>query len=82
MGDDHLHRRVALHDREADQGRGDEHVVVEPGGKDRRQRMTERWRPSGECYRLTGAAAAAGERAAAPTGTVSPSWASRLASGT
>jgi hypothetical protein len=42
VGEHNLHRRVALHHREADQGRGDEHVVVEPIGEDRRQRMTKR----------------------------------------
>src|SRR5215472_5850548 len=66
MGDDDLHRGIALHDREAEQGRGDEHVVVEPIGQDRRQRMTERRRACKRC-RLTGTAAAAGKRSAAST---------------
>ena len=67
MGDDNLHRRVALYDRKADQGRGDEHVIVEPIGQDRGQRMTERC-GTDEGDRLTGAAAAAGEGAATATG--------------
>src|SRR5262249_12371982 len=50
-----------LYDREADQGRGDEHVIVEPIGQDRGQRMTERC-GTDEGDRLPGAAAAAGNR--------------------
>ena len=30
MGHDHFHLRVALHHGETDQGRRDEHMVVEP----------------------------------------------------
>jgi hypothetical protein len=35
VGNDDSHCRVAFHDRKSDQGRGDEHVVVEPIGQDR-----------------------------------------------
>src|SRR5262249_18865876 len=63
---DDLHRRVTLHDREADQGRGDEHVVVEPVGEDRCYRMAY-WRRRGERRCLAGAAAAAGKWAATTT---------------
>ncbi len=34
VGDDDLHAGVALHYGEADEGGGDEHVVVEPVGED------------------------------------------------
>ena len=64
VGDDRLHCRIALHHRIADQGRGDEHVVVEPMGQNRRHRMTKRRRTrEGGC--LAGTAAAAGKRPAA-----------------
>ena len=42
MHDNDLQCRIAFHDRETDQGRSNEHVIVEPGGEDRRQRMAER----------------------------------------
>src|SRR3954468_13823929 len=63
---DDLHRRIALHDGKADQGRTDEHVVVEPWGQDRRQRMPQRRRSARECDRLTGTTTAARERTTTP----------------
>ena len=67
MGHDDLHRGIAFHDRKANQSRGNEHMVVEPIGQNRRQRMAER-RGAGEDGGSGRAAAAAGKRPAAPTG--------------
>src|SRR5271169_4759641 len=60
MSHDDFHRGVSLHDRKANQGRCNEHVVVEPVGEDRRHRMAER-RSSSESGSPGRAAAAPGK---------------------